>query len=162
MLNAYEGIVRCNRNFTAVIKRGYWAGYHGNQLYTAPCPLQFCVTNTFASSEHSLAILSDALSLFMCGTTRHGVLCGTCKKGYSIYYHSQLFSCGSNEKCQYGAILYILSEILPVFIFFTVIVTFDISFSVGSRNGFIFFSQMVTILPLEYFMTSQSPVAEYL
>ena len=162
---SYIGIVKCNQNFTAVIRRGYWAGYYisnGSELFTATCPFHFCVHNKIAFSEHSLPNSATTLSSYMCGTTRQGVLCGQCKKGYSTYYHSKAFSCGTNEKCSYGAIFFVLSELLPVFIFFSVIIVFDIGFSSGSRNGFVFFSQMVTILPLDYMADAQHHVAKYL
>ena len=163
-LKAYVGIVRCNNNYSAVINRGYWAGYHpsSNMLYTAPCPLLFCVPNTLVNSEYILPRSRDDLSSFMCGPTRQGVLCGKCRDGYSTYYHSWTLTCGTNDKCEVGILFYILSELLPVFILFTVIIIFDISFSSGSRNGFIFFSQMVTILPLDYIMISRNTIAEYL
>ena len=162
---AYIGIVKCNQNSTAVIRRGYWAGYYDNnrsELFTAPCPFHFCVHNKLTFSEHSLPNSPAALSSYMCGTTRQGVLCGQCRDGYSTYYHTKAFSCGTNDKCSYGAIFFILSDLLPVFILFTVIIVFDIGFSSGSRNGFVFFSQMVTILPLDYMADSQHHVVRYL
>ena len=165
-LKAYAGITDCNQNnFTAVIERGYWAGYYNNstgELYTATCPFAFCVLNTLGNYEHSLPNSSDTLSSFMCGPTRQGVLCGECVEGFTVYYHSMSFTCGPSDKCSYGAVFFILSELLPVFIFFTLVIVLDISFSSGSRNGFIFFCQMVTILPLDYISLTDLPVAQYL
>ena len=116
-LKAYEGILRCNRNFTAVLKRGYWTGYHGDELYTAPCPFHFCVPNTLVSSEQSLPDSRDSLESFMCGDTRQGVLCGKCKDGYSVYYHSRQFTCGKNDKCQFGIFLFRTSACVYSFYF---------------------------------------------
>ena len=162
-LRAYIGIVTCNYdNFTAIIKRGYWAGYYNSELFTAPCPFQFCVNNNNTRVEHLLPNSAKALSSEMCGAIREGLLCGQCKEGYSIYYHSKDFNCGQNDKCDYGIVLFILSEILPVLIFFTIVVIFDISFSSGSRNGFIFYSQVVTILPMDYITAAQHPASKYL
>lgn len=161
----YIGIKKCNdNNFTAVIQKGYWAGYHdhSDELYTAHCPFEFCVLNNLADAEHSLPNSSKALSTFMCGSTRRGVLCGKCEKGFSTYYHSRKFSCGRSENCSYGMILFILSELLPVLIFFTIVVIFDISFSSGARSGFIFFCQMVTILPSEFITITSGQPHEYL
>ncbi len=70
---------------------------------------------------------------------RQGILCGQCKHGYSTFYHSKTFTCGKDDNCNYGIIFFILSELFPVFVFFTVIVLLDFSFTTGSRNGFIFF-----------------------
>ena len=161
-LRAYIGIVTCNyHKFTAIIKRGYWAGYYHSKLFTAPCPFQFCANNNNTRVEHSLPNSVKALSSEMCGAIREGLLCGQCKEGYSIYYHSKDFNCGQNDKCEYGIIFFILSEILPVFIFFTIVVIFDISFSCGSINGFIFYSQVVTILPMDYITAGQHPATKY-
>ena len=162
-LRAYVGIVTCNHHkFTAIIKRGYWAGYYHSKLFTAPCPFQFCLNNNNTRAEHSLPNSVDALGSKMCGASRQGVLCGQCKEGYSIYYHSKDFNCGQNDKCDYGNVFFILSEILPVFIFFTIVVIFDVSFSCGSINGFIFYSQVVTILPMDYITVAQYPASKYL
>ncbi len=89
-------------------------------------------------------------------------LCGQCANGFSTFYHSRTFSCGSTELCSYGIIVFLISEILPVLIFFTVVIIFDISFSSGARNGFIFFSQMVTILPSEFITITNGHFHEYL
>ena len=160
---AYIGIVTCNYdNFTAIIKRGYWAGYYHSKLFTAPCPFQFCANNNNRRAVHSLPNSRITLNSEMCGAIRQGVLCGQCKEGYSIYYHSNSFNCGQNNKCEYGILFFLLSEILPVFIFFTIVVIFDISFSSGSINGFIFFSQAVMILPLNHIMAAQNPAAKHL
>ena len=162
-LRAYIGIVTCNHiNFTAIIKRGYWAGYYHSKLFTAPCPFQFCVNNNDLETEHSLPNSVDALGSEICGAIRKGLLCGQCKKGYSIYYHSKDFNCGQNYTCDYGIVFFILSELLPVFIFFTIVVIFDISFSSGSINSFIFYSQVVTILPMDYITAAQHPASKYL
>ena len=162
-LRAYIGIVTCNHNnFTAIIKRGYWAGYYNSELFTAPCPFQFCVNNDNTRAEHLLPNSTDTLGSEMCGASRQGVLRGQCKEGYSIYYHSKDFNCGQNDKCEYGIIFFILSELLPVFIFFTIVVIFDVSFSCGSINGFIFYSQVVTILPMDYITVAQHPASKYL
>ena len=162
-LRAYTGIVTCNHNnFTAIIKRGYWAGYYHSKLFTAPCPFQFCVNNNNLRAEYSLPNSADTLGSEMCGAIREGLLCGQCKEGYSIYYHSKDFNCGQNDKCDYGIVFFILSEILPVFIFFTIVVIFDVSFSSGSRNGFIFYSQVVTILPIDQITAAQHPASKYL
>lgn len=161
----YIGIKKCNdKNFTAVIQKGYWAGYHNksDELFTAPCPFQFCILNTRLESQHSLPNSRQALNSFMCGSTRRGVLCGKCEDGFSTFYHSRTFSCGSSKLCSYGIILFIVSEIFPVLVFFTIVIIFDVSFSSGARNGFIFFSQMVTILPSEFITINNGHFHEYL
>jgi len=76
----FAGIIDCNDNFTAIIKRGYWAGYgnsSGTQLmFTALCPFQFCALNNASVSEYSLPKSKEELNIFTCGTSRKGILCG--------------------------------------------------------------------------------------
>ena len=150
---AFLGITKCNVDtFTAVIQSGYWAGYYKNSdsLYVAVCPFEFCNGNTEFGQEYSLPNSSTALSSFICKSGRKGVFCGECEEGQSMHYHSRQLTCGPDDICSYGIVLYIVSELIPVVIFFTLIVLLDISFTTGARNGFIFYSQIVIILPQNF------------
>ncbi len=151
---AYYGIEKCNR--TAIIKRGYWAGYYTQNdiLYTAPCPL-FCNLSNPTAIEYPLPGSNnhDVINLLMCGKTRQGILCGRCRDGFSTFYHSKSFTCGEESKCPYGIFLFIVSELLPVFIFFTLSIIFEVNFSSGVSNGFIFYCQIV---PSKYTIIDRS------
>ena len=147
----YYGITRCNStDYTAVIERGYWYGVYPptGKFYTANCP-QFCNSSQQFASEYPLPNSSDALNCSMCGHTRQGVLCGKCVDGFSTYYHSKRFTCGKENLCSYGILLFIISDLVPVVVFFTASIIFDINFSSGYSNGFVFFCQMVIILPFK-------------
>ena len=157
---AFLGITKCNPdNFTAVIESGYWAGYYNDSgdLYIAVCPYEFCTVRTEFGQEYSLPNTSANLSLFVCTPGRQGVLCGECTEGYSMYYHSRRFSCREDDKCSHGIVFYMISELIPVFVFFTLVIIFDISFTSGTSNGFVFFSQMVIILPLGFYRYDLEP-----
>lgn len=149
---AYSGIVKCKQH-TAMIKRGYWAGYYNRTgtFYTAPCPL-FCNSSNLTAAMIALPDRYDLelLNLLICGETRYGELCGQCMNGFSTYFHSNEFTCGEESKCSYGAIFYVLSELAPVFVFFTLSILFEVNFSSGASNGFIFYCQIVTIIPPKY------------
>ena len=112
-------------------------------LYTAFYPSIFNSTSTSGLLE--ITVNSEDLSDFMCRDSREGVLCGTCKKGYSAYYHSNKITCDENKLCQYGIFFYILSDMIPTVIFFTVVMISGVSFSSGVLNGFVFFSQLVDV-----------------
>ena len=160
---AFLGITKCNPdNFTAVIESGYWAGYYkdSSELYTAVCPFEFCTVGT---QEYSLPYTSSSanLSSFVCMPGRQGVLCGECVEGFSVQYHSRRFTCKEDDKCSYGIVFYILSELIPVFIFFTLVIISDVSFTSGASNGFVFFSQIVILLPLGFYQYDLKP-AEHL
>ena len=146
-IQAYPAITKCV-NFKAFIKNNYWVGYypvtnsHPDHLYTAFYPSSF----NYSVGLQELPKHSNKLSSFMCGDTREGVLCGKCKAGYSAYYHSREMTCGTNGKsCRFGVLIYLLSEIVPTAVFFTVVVIFGVNFSSGSLNGIVFFSQILDV-----------------
>ena len=148
--HSYPAITKCDYvHFKAYIKSGYWVGYYPSHtknestLYTAFYPSIFNNSNTTGLLE--ITADSDGLSDFMCGSSREGILCGKCKGGYSAYYHSKKVTCGENGLCKFGIIFYILSDIIPTVIFFTVVITLGVSFSSGAMNAFVFFSQVVDV-----------------
>ena len=149
-LHSYPAITKCDIvYFKAYIKSGYWVGYYPNHtknestLYTAFYPSIFNNSNTTGLLE--ITADSEGLSDFMCGRSREGILCGKCKGGYSAYYHSKKVTCGENGLCKFGILFYILSDIIPTVIFFTLVITLGVSFSSGAMNGFVFFSQVVDV-----------------
>ena len=155
--HAYPGIDRCNQSlFQAYISHRYWAGYLESEtpdgLYIAPCPLGFCTYEN--KSIESLYLLPEnasktSLTELMCGKYRKGILCGECRDNYSVHYHSQHYKCGETKNCHLGLLFYFLSEIIPVTVLFTVIAVFDICFTSGTVNGFIFFCQVLDTLSVD-------------
>lgn len=149
----YYGIIKCNtEEYTAYLLRGFWIGYvpstmqQPENLYTAICPLGFCKLNSLPNYTSELPNASSELSEHVCGMHREGIVCGRCSKGYSPFFHSEGFECGPDKLCSVGIVFYILSELIPVVIIFTVVITFDFSFTSGNINGFIFFSQILELL----------------
>ena len=152
--HSYPAITKCNfTHFSVYVKSGYWMGYYPNHtknestLYTAFYPSIFKNSNTAGLLE--ITANSEDLSDFMCGNATEGILCGTCKEGYSAYYHSNGIICGENNLCRYGILFYILSDMIPTIIFFTIVMISGISFSSGALNDFVFFSQVVDVLSQE-------------
>lgn len=147
----YMGIEHCNMDeVRAYRKRGYWVGYTETEsemlgedsLITGYCPLGFC--------SHSDTLLlpnsSDRITLneIVCDS-RSGTLCAKCMRNHSVFYHSLYFTCKHEKYCEYGWVFYILSELLPVTVIFIVILMFNVSFTSGLINGFIFYSQVVVM-----------------
>ena len=55
-------------------------------------------------------------------------------------YHSIYYDCHQDkDACNYGFVVYILAELLPVTIIFIIVIVFNISFTSGALNGFVFF-----------------------
>lgn len=146
--DTYLATVSCDlRNFRANIKLGYWAGYIDNDTFvTAICPLAFCAYNdTDYDRVVPLPKITSPshLDKYICGPTRTGILCGSCKPGYSVFYHSPSYSCHKSQYCEWGWLFYIFSELVPVTLTFVVILALNISFTSGRINGFILFSQLL-------------------
>ena len=159
----YLGIKRCNSsNLKAYLDGGYWAGYeyYGNttdgtpeSLYTSLCPLEMCRTKTIDPVHDYDVILPEnahinALQDEICGHKRKGDLCGKCQENLTIYYHSPQFKCGKTDYCRFFVIFYILTEVFPMVVFFTIIIVFDVHFTSGTANGFIFYCQILDILSI--------------
>ena len=145
--NYYYGILHClEDNNAAVIDTGLWAGYIGENFGTANCVTSLCDYHNSNSTKHGDHILPLNYSLLndhVCAPHRNGVLCGSCITGYTTYLHSPSYHCGEYTHCQYGPLLYIVSEIIPVTGIFLVILFFNINLTSGALYSFIFYSQVV-------------------
>ena len=139
----YAFVIKC-RKFHAKIINDVWVGYipqtstHYTDLYSAPCGSPICDV-----SDQHLPESSKYLTNWICGSAskRRGIMCGQCFHNHSSYYHSRYFACGPNNKCYFGMVFYILSEIIPMVVFFVIIVIFDLNFTTGYIASFIFFAQ---------------------
>ena len=149
----YLGITSCNgTNYRAYITHGFWFGFcnGGNkELCTSHCPTGFCSYDGSKTETYLLPGQTKDLDSFICGPTRTGIVCGKCASNHSVYYHSWGYKCGENHLCHLGLLFYVLSELLPVTILFTVIMAFDISFTTGATNGFILFAQILDSLSFD-------------
>ncbi len=104
---------------------------------------------------------------FMCGRfNRQGTLCGQCKDGYYTSVYSYDLTC---VKCPDGSsnlLKFIFIAFVPLTFFYIVILTFKISVHSTYLQGYVLFSQAITILPLArhfVFMTKLSrPFLKYI
>ena len=136
----YRGLLKCDSK-RAYITHGYWIGECENgTLCTGNCPFGFCSYND--SKDYRLPSTVSELDEYICGDTRTGALCGKCRPGYSVSYHSYIFRCTPDANCKYSWLLYIVSELLPLIVFFIIVTVFNISFTSGAINSFILFAQL--------------------
>ena len=153
----YHHIICSTEGQRALLVSGYWAGYIANSkpepenFYTSKCPLGFCqYSDGKSGSLNNLPqklVSKEKLNTFVCGSTRTGVLCGDCVKGHSVYYHSPTLECKKDTSlCKIGWLFYVVSELLPLTVIFVIIIVFNIKFTSGLANGFIFYSQVVSTL----------------
>lgn len=156
----FLGIRKCHdENFQAKLTQGYWMGYYsrkdliknhtfGSEMFLlhATCPLGQCLNvnsaekqSRFLPKDTSISALDEAV----CGKYRTGVLCCYCRKGYASHYHHSTHACKEGiESCKFGWLLYIVAEIIPVTVFFIVVMVFNIKFTDGAVSGFILFVQL--------------------
>ena len=159
----YNGILHCDSgiNMTTFISLGFWVGYMPedgekageDNLYTAICPLGYCnyddnYKNGFRIQLPPIPSISKLEKLICGNQMRTGILCGDCIDNYSIFFHSWEYRCGDNKECAYGTLKYLLSEILPITIMFTVIIVKGVNFNSGKFNGFILFAQLTQSLSI--------------
>ena len=154
----YFGIQQCELNrYRAYLIHGYWIGYDSengseNTLRSGYCPRGFCTRKKANETEILLPINQSktALSEVICGEHRQGKLCGSCSNHTSVYYHSNSYYCyPNNKKCKVGFLLYVVSEIIPVTILFMIVLLFNVKFTSGAINGFIFFIQFIDTMMID-------------
>ena len=144
------GLLRCHEeDFYSYLITGYWVGYIESELVTSVCP--FC---DYGTSKSEVALPKSCnrskLDNRVCGKTRTGIACGTCRHNYTVHFHSQHFSCKPIPPggCKLGWFFYLLTELVPVTLFFFIVLVFNISFTSGGVNGFILFSQLLCSLDI--------------
>lgn len=93
-----------------------------------------------------LPLQKEELNDKFCGVlNRKGILCGECAENYSIDILSDTFDCQNITSSNKDWIIYgFLDGFLPL-IFFVIVLLLHISFTSGPVNGFIFFSQVLTV-----------------
>ena len=156
--------LQCIPGGSVAIRVGYWAGYANTSntsqdtLYTGNCIVELLTHNieddNVLKEIHKLFKLPrhpSELETKICDKNREGLLCGRCNENTSVYYHSNRYTCGTNEYCRYGILIYIVSELLPVTILFTVILLLNISLTSGALYGFVFYAQTLSLLGLTAF-----------
>ena len=145
----YYGVLHCVEDGSAVVSTGVWAGYLKDVFATAVCVASLCdyhssiISKNNNNGEHILPLNYSLLNDQVCAIHRTGVLCGSCVTDYTTYLHSPSYQCGETTHCQYGPLLYILSEIIPVTGIFLIILFFNINLTSGGLYSFIFYSQII-------------------
>ena len=149
----YSPVYACNHTeFVAISRHGYWIGYVDDEatednLIYGYCPSRRCFNHSEHHRTHHLTkrASKNDLDRLVCGSEATGILCSSCREGYSINYHSGDYTC-SNKSCKLGWLYYFISELLPITVLFVVVIFLNISFVTGELNGFIFFAQTIDIV----------------
>ena len=81
---------------------------------------------------------------YMCGPmNRKGFLCEECIDGFSVSMTSLGSKCSNCTDAWYGIPLYLVTELVPVTVFYLLILVFQIHLTSAPMTSFIFYSQLV-------------------
>ena len=127
-----------------VLQKSYWIGteefegHEGNSLIkvllSTNCPRMYCAT---ANSEMNVSLTQlDE----QCKHGRTGVLCGQCRNGKSILYNSHVCT-----TCTNWGVLLLVPLIIAGPLLIALICCLNLTISVGSLNGFLFYINIVAI-----------------
>ena len=144
-------VILCNKDtFSARILNGYCMTYDHELNTTIEGSWRFFsqINHHTIDGYNKLPQTTEGLDKFFCMPfNRTGRLCGECQQGTGVpvySYNFQCVSCSENDVAKY-IFLYILAELVPVTLFFVLIILFNISITTGPANAFVFYSQLVTL-----------------
>ena len=138
----------CRSQDTVEIQEGYCAqsaGYKDN-YYIGQCLFMHTVNNTnrlFSEMPGDPETLDDV----MCGPyNRKGLLCGERFDGFGPAVYSLVLKCAncSEGLPKFGIFLYTVIELVPLTIFFVVMLFFRLSITSGPLLGYLLFCQAIT------------------
>lgn len=143
--------IHCNAyNFTSYIQWGYFMTLNdNNQTLVAPWVTRNKVVFPPNLSPGYLELPQDVFQLNddTCNNIgRTGFLCGVCLENKSAPVYAFSYECVDCTSDNYliNWFYLILVSLLPITIFFLIVVIFNISTTSGPLNAFIFFAQMLT------------------
>lgn len=149
---SYFPIRRCNHtSFRAIATKGFWVGtYKPHTLYTSSSArtYEYPLSDTGLGYTYMLPKDLNDLEPFMCGQYKQGLLCGKCKDNYTAYYHSRDHKCGPNGRCYLSLFFFLVSEVFPIVVLFSLVIRFNIDFTSGWVNGMIFYCQVVDLFSI--------------
>ena len=146
----------CPYTSTIIIPLGDCMSQDNNtkHFYTGPCPTTYryqdlsykgyLVTTSLNTTPIHDLFSSENYNNMTCGPHREGRLCGKCTEGYGVAFNSPNFICVPCESYA-GSVMFVLLGILPVFVMMTIFAVLHINITDGYLNGFILYSQLVTL-----------------
>lgn len=146
-----NNILQCDgTDFTAKIFVGFCVSLSNtsahNALLITRCPFANEIHHIYTPLSYNK---SNKELDFCKNMHRQSKLCSKCISNYGVSVFSDKFECINTCKNRWENIAkYVAVEFIPTTIFFLVVLYFHIAVTTGPANGFIFFSQMMTV-PIE-------------
>ena len=105
----------------------------------------------FISLPDNISELND----YMCGPmNRKGIVCSECIDGYGPSVTSPKFRCSDCTNAWYGIPLYLVLELVPVTIFYLIMLIFQVNVTSAPMTSFIFYSNII-LFSLNYNIVNQ-------
>ena len=139
----------CNGNHISMIY-GTCATYdeEADALSTVHCPF-FRARGYNITAPGVVSIPNDVFELnyYMCSPLkRKGNLCSECVDGYAPSFNSFKDECSNCEGAWYGIPLYLVLELVPITIFYLIILLFQVNLTLAPMTCFIMYSQLVLFI----------------
>ena len=140
-------VIRCESNFTAMIRKGYWIGKYEDIQVVGRC--RFCAANL--NQRHGgfipLPKSYDDIDNVLCDGQKGDVLCTSCLNNGSFALTVISYKCidCSSKKSSYTWLLFLLTQFFPVIILVLILFFTNFPLVSGYLNGAIFFSQSITV-----------------
>ena len=139
--NHFEGVLRCDSNFTALLRKGYWMGEYKGQIVVGKC--KFCQAKNNIKGEFiTLPQKFDEIDDIICKDNNSGVLCTNCSFSYA--YSITGYECVDWNDCKSYTPIYTIAELLPFVILFFCLLFTNFPLASGYLNGAIFFAQTIS------------------
>ena len=120
----------------------------------------------FALNGHNISELGfinlpeniSELNDYMCGPmNRKGIVCSECIDGYGPSVTSPKFRCSDCTNAWYSVPLYLLLELVPITIFYLIVLIFQINLTSAPMPSFIFYSNII-LISLNFNVVNQDQV----
>lgn len=145
MSDKEKGIYNCSADgHTIFIREGYWAGTVDDDFYTNACPNSYCA---FEKNNPDLAYKYDQDKMCVSSRESKSILCGSCKKNFTVLIGS--------EECSDECNNYYLLTIIPYGIIFFVavmgIMLINLDVFTTYLNAWLYSYQVMNLLFIEGF-----------
>ena len=146
--NIYPEIVTCTRQRAFLHYNNYMTYSEEKGLFiSTSCYYDASGLNRSASQPGFIELPSNISELndYMCGSAnRKGFLCSECIDGFGPSATSPKFKCMncSNTFARYSVTIYLLSELVPVTIFYFIVLFFQINLTSAPMVSFVFYCQI--------------------
>ena len=116
-------------------------------LYFGTCPNGYCVNERRDQIPLPHNRSAEELDLLICGETRTGILCGKCRDGFGPgvnLFLAPCVDCKNDPLSQYGWLLWISLEFIPLCVMLFIVLYFNIDFLSGPFISYWMYIQVIT------------------